>query len=145
MGDTDCTASGSDSGKKTECQAHSGTGPGEIFHHKTNKQKDLWPIDTACVYWEAHPAPMLLRSFLWACSKDPGVFHSLTAEVLGRAFIVTLLEYSAHFPGGSEVKASACSAEDLGSIPESGRSPRERNGNPFQYPCLENPMDRGAW
>ena len=49
------------------------------------------------------------------------------------------------FPGGSEGKASACSARDLGSIPESGRSPGEGNGNPLQYSCLENPMDRGAW
>ena len=47
--------------------------------------------------------------------------------------------------GGSEVKASACNAEDLGSIPGSGRSPGEGNGNPLQYSCLENPMDGGAW
>ena len=40
---------------------------------------------------------------------------------------------------------SACNAEDLGSIPGSGRSPREGNGNPLQYFCLEDPMDRGAW
>ena len=40
---------------------------------------------------------------------------------------------------------SACSAVDLGLIPESGRSPREGNGYPLQYSCLENPMDRGAW
>ena len=46
---------------------------------------------------------------------------------------------------GSEVKASACNAEDLGSIPGSGRSPGEGNGNPLQYSCLENPMDGGAW
>ena len=49
------------------------------------------------------------------------------------------------FPGGSEVKASACNAGDLGSIPESGRSPGEGNGNPLQYSCLENPMDGGVW
>ena len=47
--------------------------------------------------------------------------------------------------GGSEGKASACSAGDLGSIPGLGRSPREGNGNPHQYSCLENPMDREAW
>ena len=40
------------------------------------------------------------------------------------------------FPGGSEVKASACNAEDLGLIPESERSPGEGNGNPLQYSCL---------
>ena len=49
------------------------------------------------------------------------------------------------FPGGSEVKASACNVGDLGSIPGLGRSPGEGNGNPFQYSCLENPMNRGAW
>ena len=49
------------------------------------------------------------------------------------------------FPGGSEVKASACNVGDLGSILGSGRSPGEGNGNTLQYSCLENPMDRGAW
>ena len=49
------------------------------------------------------------------------------------------------FPGGSEVKASAYNAGDLGSIPGLGRSPGEGNGNLLQYSCLENPMDRGAW
>ena len=43
------------------------------------------------------------------------------------------------------VKESACKAGDLGLIPELGRSPGEGNGNPFQYSCLEKPMDRGAW
>ena len=49
------------------------------------------------------------------------------------------------FPGGSEVKVSACNVGDLGSIPGSGRSPGEGNGNPLQYSCLENPIDGGAW
>ena len=49
------------------------------------------------------------------------------------------------FPGGSEVKASACNAGDMGSVPGSGRSPGEGNGNPLQYSCLENPMTRGGW
>ena len=46
---------------------------------------------------------------------------------------------------GSEVKASARNAGDLGSIPGLGRSPGEGNGNPLQYSYLENPMDAGAW
>ena len=50
-----------------------------------------------------------------------------------------------YFPGGSDGKESACNAGHLGSNPESGRSPGEGNGNPLQYSCLENPMDRGAW
>ena len=49
------------------------------------------------------------------------------------------------FPGGSEVKASACNVGDLGSIPGLGRSPGKGNDNPLQYSCLENPMDGGAW
>ena len=49
------------------------------------------------------------------------------------------------FPGGSDGKVSACNVGDLGSIPGSGRSSGKGNGNPLQYPCLENPMDGGAW
>ena len=49
------------------------------------------------------------------------------------------------FPGGSDGKASAYNAGVPGSIPGSGRSPGEGNGNPLQYTCLENPRDRGAW
>ena len=45
----------------------------------------------------------------------------------------------------SDGKESACNAGDPGSIPGLGRSPGEGNGNPLQYYCLENPMDRGAW
>ena len=49
------------------------------------------------------------------------------------------------FPGGSEIKAFACNAGDLGLIPGSGRSPGEGNSNPLQYYFLENPMDGEAW
>ena len=49
------------------------------------------------------------------------------------------------FPGGSDGKEYACQAGDLGSVPGLGRSPGEENGNPLQYSCLENSMDRGAW
>ena len=49
------------------------------------------------------------------------------------------------FPGGSDGQESVCNAGDLSSIPGLGRSPGEGNGNPFQYSCLENSMDRGAW
>ena len=48
-------------------------------------------------------------------------------------------------PGGSDGKASACNAGDPGSIPGLERSPGKGIGNPLQYSCLENPMDRGAW
>ena len=46
------------------------------------------------------------------------------------------------FPGGSDSKQSACNAGDPGSIPESGRFPGEGHGNPLQYSCLENSMER---
>ena len=49
------------------------------------------------------------------------------------------------FPDASDGKESACNVGDLGSIPGWGRSPGEGNGNPLQYSCLRNPMDRGAW
>ena len=49
------------------------------------------------------------------------------------------------FPGGSDGKESVYNVRDTGSIPGSGRSPGEGHGNPLQYSCLENPMDRGAW
>ena len=49
------------------------------------------------------------------------------------------------FPGGSDGKESACNTGNLNSIPGSGRSPGEGTGNPLQYSCLENSMDRGAW
>ena len=49
------------------------------------------------------------------------------------------------FAGGSDSKESACHVGDLGSIPGLGRSPGGGHGNPLQYSCLGNPMDRGAW
>ena len=60
-------------------------------------------------------------------------------------FIKLSFTCSGDFPGGSDGKVSAYNARDLGPIPGSRRSPGEGNGNPFQYYCLENPMDGGAW
>ena len=61
-------------------------------------------------------------------------------------FIIGICHYyPLGFPGGSESKDSACNAGDLGSIPESGRSPGGGNGNPLQYSCPENSLIRGTW
>ena len=60
-------------------------------------------------------------------------------------FLVNFLYCGLGFPGGSEVKASACNVGDLGWIRGSGRSPGEGNGNPLQYSGLESPMDGRAW
>ena len=58
---------------------------------------------------------------------------------------VTMRRALISFPGGSDSKESACNVGDLGSVPGLGRSPGGGHGNPFQYSCLENSMDRGAW
>ena len=60
-------------------------------------------------------------------------------------YLVLAYDMILGFPRSSFAKESACSAGDLGLIPELGRSSGERNGNPLQYSCLENPMDRGIW
>ena len=49
------------------------------------------------------------------------------------------------FPGGLVIKNQPANAGDVGSIPGLGKCPGEGNGNPFQYSCLKNSMDRGAW
>ena len=53
--------------------------------------------------------------------------------------------FSPDFAGGSVVQNLPTNAGDLGSIPGSGKSPGEAHGNPLQYSCLGDPMDRGAW
>ena len=57
----------------------------------------------------------------------------------------TCLLHAAGFPSGSDSKGSACNAGDLGLIPGLGRFPGEATGNPLQYSCLENSIDRGSW
>ena len=69
--------------------------------------------------------------------------ESLGESELAAVYICHI--YPLSFPGGSEVKAAAWNAGDLGLIPGSGRSPGEGNGNPLQDSSLENPMDGGAW
>ena len=56
-----------------------------------------------------------------------------------------LISLNTNFSGDSDGKASAYNAGDPGSIPGSGRSPGEEDGNPLQYSCLENPMDGRTW
>ena len=72
--------------------------------------------------------------FLWA-----GLFHMLMSERI----ISTI--WGKGSPGGSVGKESTCNMGDLGLTPGLGRSPGGGNGNPLQYSCLENPMNRGAW
>ena len=61
-----------------------------------------------------------------------------------KALFYLYLPSPGDFPGGSVVKNPPANVGDADSIPWVGRSPGEGNGNPLQYSCLENPMDRGA-
>ena len=75
---------------------------------------------------------------------------SLRTEPPGRSLVYHIIKntspfFSQDFPGGADGKASTYNVGDPGSIPGLGRSSGEGNGNPLQYSCLENPMDRGAW
>ena len=90
---------------------------------------------------------------VWAAELDQYVFQDTQLEGLSKdifskltssCFLFNFLFYIS-FPAGSASKESACNAGDLGLIPGLGRSPGEGNGNPLQYSCLENSLDRGAW
>ena len=63
---------------------------------------------------------------------------------ISRVTIYCFLIHDKGFPGDSDSKESACNAGDLGLIPGLERSPGEGTGNPLQYSCLENSMDRVA-
>ena len=98
---------------------------------------------------------IMASSPITSCQIDGEAMETVTDFILGGSKITSdgdcSHEIKRHlllgmgFPSGSEVKASACNAGDLGSILGSGRSPGEGNGNPLQYSCLENLMDGRAW
>ena len=89
---------------------------------------------------------MILNDLPWKQTEIILSFLRLHPSTAFWTLMLTMDSFFDHgFPGGSEVKASASSAGDLGSIPGLGRFPGEGNGNPLQYSCLENPMDGGAW
>ena len=74
-----------------------------------------------------------------------GILKNLLQHHNSKVSILQCLTFFKHFPGGSDGKAYAYNARDLGSIPVSGRSSGAGNRNPLQYSCLENPMDTEAW
>ena len=78
-------------------------------------------------------------------SSAPGTEGTLSQQLSTSQILLSQL---LGFLGGTVVKhlpANSGDTRDMGSIPRSGRSPGEGNGNPLQYSCLENPMDRGTW
>ena len=105
---------------------------------------------------KADPSRQFYQGFLilWNCERGFKllIFRAVryaksrqlnTGEALLHSLLITIMLPG--FSGGSDSKESAHSARDPGSIPAWGRSPGEGHGNPLQYSCLENPMDRGAW
>ena len=127
-------------------------------------RESSWPRDGTCVSctgrwilyhsatWEAHKRNTFLKKIL------PGLIKSNLRLMNSAAdFHLSLSHFLSPTlsPKGPSVDeksiwhfglpSSACNVGNLGSIPGSGRSPGERNGSPFQYSCLENLMDRGAW
>ena len=95
--------------------------------------------------------PFSRGSCQWVCHQEvPDVeknqLHFILEKVpIKLARLEQPHQYWQGFPSDSVVKNMSAMAGDTGSIPGSGRSPGEGNGNPLQYSCLGNPMDRGAW
>ena len=79
-----------------------------------------------------------------SCPRDcPWCPYSMKNSISAKqVFFILSIPHVMGFPGGSDGKASACNAGDLGSIPGSGRYPGEGNGYSLQYSCLENSMNR---
>ena len=69
----------------------------------------------------------------------------MSRKRVGEAGLMRLTLSKCGFPGGSDGKETPCNARNPGSVPGLGRFPGGGNGNPLQYSCLENAMDRGAW
>ena len=89
------------------------------------------------------PTSVVAQIKYWTAKETPDPIFLFVPNQL---FLILLpLSDKRGFPGGSDGKESVYNAGDPGSIPGLGRSPGEGNGNPRQYSCLENPMDRGAW
>ena len=80
----------------------------------------------------------------WTAARRASLSFTISQSLL-RLMSIELVIPSNHLPGGSDGKEAACNAGDPSSIPGSGRSPGEGYGNPLQYSCLENSMDRGVW
>ena len=83
-------------------------------------------------------------NFKYCIVQSINMVHFLVnSSLISQSFVISFRVIG--FPGSLDGKASAYNVGDPGSIPGSGRSLGEGNGNPLQYSCLENPMDRGAW
>ena len=108
-------------------------------------------VEAACSLPLLSYRVFLNHSFFFKFSKwDTGVgggggIECMCVCVYVCAHFVCHLSLPEGFPGSSAGKESTCNVGDPGSIPGSGRSAGEGNGNPLQYSCMENPMDIEAW
>ena len=89
--------------------------------------------------------PFSLRVFSNSCPLSQWCYLTISSSATSFFCLHAWKQSNDFFPGDSDGKAYACNMGDPGSIPGLGRSSGEGNGNPCQYPCLENPMDRGDW
>ena len=80
---------------------------------------------------------------LW--TEEPGMLQSLGSQRVRHNWVTNRMDLPKYSLVVQGLGLCALTAEGAGSIPGLGRSPGEGNGNPFQYSCLENSMDRGAW
>ena len=109
--------------------------PGVLFQRRILTQN----------FWGGPRLPSLLEVSTQRIARPEQITESQGGDLFpGSATINQRHNEVQVFPGGSDSEESTCNAGDRGSIPGSGRSSGEGNGNPLQYPCLENPMDRGA-
>ena len=119
----------------------------------------LWMMNCPCVpginpAW-SHYMILLICCWIWFANILLSIFKSIFIKATGLKFlffsVAPLSDFGNNvmvlsgFPGGSDSEESVCNAADSGSISGSGRSSGKGNGNPLQYFCLENSMDKGAW
>ena len=118
-------------------------------HYLTQLYSTL-SLETAGHLWrfrggEWHQQIYVLKRPDWRGIKEARMIHLFFSSFFFFKFSKYLTSSYYMFLGGSDGKESSCNAGDLGSIFGSGRSPGEGNGNPLQYSCLGNPMDRRTW
>ena len=102
------------------------------------------PLKTAVLVLSEHPLPnqcLLHLHLMYRAGVSMYLPQYFLCTVLHNSYLI----YLWLFPGGSDCKESTCNVGDLGLIPGLGRFLEGGHGNPLQYSCLENPMDRGVW
>ena len=116
-----------------------------LHHFELFLFKLFWLVFLWILLWQLMIFEYLFtRSFLYLQKSYQDSWGRKDSDTTERLNWTELIE-NKYFPGGSDNKESVCNAGDAGSIPGSGRSPGEANGNPLQYSRPENPRDRGAW